>query len=111
MKIIFFLLFIAVSTTSNARCNIAALQFMEPEQNSFFKKIVASIEDSESAFHNNEANNLELWKSLDTNNDDLISKAEIASAKDIIESWDMLDSNKDGKIDFFEFSRVPVKFL
>jgi hypothetical protein len=111
MKIVFFLLFIAVSTTANAKSNIATLQFMEPEQNSFLKKIIASTEVSEPEFHKNEANNLELWKSLDTNKNNLISKAEIAYAKNIIESWDMLDSNKDGKIDFFEFSRVPVKFL
>ena len=113
MKNLVFLLFItAVSTVANAKNGTATLQSIRSEQ-----KIICNNspsipkQDLEIAFPKNEANNLVLWKSLDTNKDDLISKAEIASAKEIIESWEELDTNKDGRIDFFEFSRVAVKSI
>ncbi|MFK5948671.1 MAG: hypothetical protein QM500_07880 [Methylococcales bacterium] len=113
MKHVFLLLFITtISTVTHAKSSLAYFQKMDFEQQGVLKKIgVASAEDSVSSIRNNEANNLELWKLLDTNKDDLISKTEIAMAKDVFESWDVLDSNKDGWIDFFEFSRVSVKFL
>ncbi len=113
MKNLFFLFFIiAASTAANAKNSITRPQPIEFEQKILCKDLLSiSKEYSEFVFTENEANNLKLWKSLDTNKDDLISKAEIASAKDILESWEELDSNKDGRIDFFEFSRVPVKSM
>lgn len=53
----------------------------------------------------NESNNLALWKTLDTDKDDLISKAEAASSEAVFSVWDDLDTNKDEKLDYIEFSQ------
>jgi 5-hydroxyisourate hydrolase-like protein (transthyretin family) len=113
MKHLLFLLsIIAVSTTANAKNSTATAQSIRSEQKIICDNLLSMPKkDSEIAFPKNEANNLTLWKSLDTNKDDLISKTEVASAKNIIESWEELDTNKDGRIDFFEFSRVSVKSI
>ena len=113
MKHLLFLLsIIAVSTAANAKNSTATPQSIQSEQKIICDNLLSiPKQDSEISFPKNEANNLALWKSLDTNKDDLISKTEVASAKDIIESWEELDTNMDGRVDFFEFSLVPVKSI
>lgn len=47
-----------------------------------------------------------LWETLDTNRDGLISKVESSSSKQVFDSWNRLDINQDKKLNPEEFSRI-----
>lgn len=64
-----------------------------------------AIVTSEIVLAKNEANNLPLWKALDSNRDDSISKTEAAYSEAIFNRWGELDANKDNELDYIEFSR------
>ncbi len=51
----------------------------------------------------------ELWKNLDINRDDSISKTEAIYSLEVSDNWDRLDINKDQKLDFNEFSKLFSK--
>jgi hypothetical protein len=48
----------------------------------------------------------ELWKTLDVNQDDSISKSEAIYSQEVFENWDKLDINKDEKLDLKEFAQL-----
>ncbi len=107
-KIFSFLFIIAISTSVNANNNknFPRQIGVEPKIIVFQNLNRIFKEKTLVALVKNEANNLELWNLLDTNNDEFISKTEAVYSPEIMKRWDELDSNKDGKLDFFDFSRL-----
>ena len=93
-----------VSSVANA-----GNDFVSPGVEDFGQRAIVeqaqAIVTSEIVLAKNEANNLELWKALDYNKNDLISKKEAASSEAVFNLWDELDTNKDNELDFIEFSR------
>ena len=52
----------------------------------------------------------ELWKNLDINRDDSVSKKEAIYSQEVSDNWDRLDTNKDEKLDFDEFTQLFLKY-
>ena len=107
MKNLLPLLLIAlVSSVANAENS-----FVIPKAEDLGQRPISNVEQTETivtselVLAKNEANNLELWKTLDINKDDSISKTEAASSEAIFVRWDDLDTNKDNVLDYIEFSR------
>ena len=53
-----------------------------------------------------DANNEQVFKLLDKNNDGFITKSEVSSVKNLIKDWDTIDTDKNGSIAMTEFSAV-----
>ena len=108
MKNVLTLLLIAVvSTVANAENSVV----MPKAENPGHRVITTELQTkddatSEEVIVESESNVLELWKSLDTTKDDLISKTEAISSREVYVRWDQLDINRDKKLDYIEFSRL-----
>lgn len=55
---------------------------------------------------NEDKEDLELWKILDTNKDKSISKKEAAASIAVVDNWHKLDTNHDANIDTEEFAQL-----
>ena len=53
-----------------------------------------------------EQDNESIFKSLDTNGDGILTKQEVANVKALINDWSKVDGNKNGAIEFSEFSAL-----
>lgn len=106
-KLLTTILITLASTSSFAEINDGMSQSESSEDGTYFKQLpVVTKVDINSSMSGRENNMLELWKSLDTNNDDFLSKTEAAESKMIEEHWSKLDINKDKKLDFIEFAQI-----
>lgn len=102
------ILIVFVSTSVNAEKSMVTPQSEGIEEGTYFKQLpVVTKVDTNSAVSENEAKKYQLWKNLDSNNDELLSKAETVSSKMIYKHWNELDSNEDNTLDFIEFLRMP----
>ena len=108
MKNVLTLLLIAVvSTVANAENSVVIPNAEVPGQEEISTELQVKDDGiSEQAIVETESNNLDLWNTLDTTKDDLVSKKEAISSKEVFVRWDELDINKDKKLDFIEFSRL-----
>lgn len=104
-KILATLLITLASTSSYSEINNDMSQSQNSEDGTFFKQLpeVTTVEKN-SLLSGSEGKTIELWKKLDTNNDDLLSITEASESKAVYEYWNELDINKDNKLDFIEFS-------
>ena len=106
MKKILILLSIALlSPASNAENSLLATTATGKEAiSSVVKTESGELANLESA--KNDANNSSLWEILDTNKDNMLSKAEAVASQDVADNWNKLDLNKDEKLDTEEFAKI-----
>ncbi len=106
-KLLVILLITFVSTSSYAEMENDIPQSESSEEGTYFKQLpVVTTVEKKSVLSGSEVNRLELWRRMDTNNDDLLSITEASESKMIYEQWGELDINKDNKLDFKEFSQI-----
>lgn len=54
----------------------------------------------------------ELYKSLDANQDNMLSKEEVSIMPGVVKVWDQLDADKDGQLNAEEFAKYEeIKLL
>ncbi len=96
-----------VSTVANAENGVVMPSADSPGQKVISTELqTKSDATSEQVLVETESNNLELWKTLDTSRNDVISKTEAISSREVLVRWDELDLNKDKRLDYIEFSRL-----
>jgi len=69
--------------------------------------LAATVAASSAAFAQADMN--ALWKSLDANQDAMVSQEEGKASKMVAEQWKLLDSDSDGMLSPAEFSRLGSK--
>lgn len=99
-----------VSTVVSANTPIKTANEIEVEKQTLTKVLqTESSATSEIILAQNEISKVtssELWKSLDVNRDDSISKTEAIYSQEVADNWDRLDINKDEKLNFDEFVQL-----
>lgn len=93
LTIIFFISILSFNINAEQEMQFIAMQ---TQNQSPIELILAS----------NESGNANLWEILDTNKDGFLSKAEATFSKEVFESWEFLDSNKNEKLETEEFALI-----
>jgi len=94
-----------LSAVAQAESNIQISEAVDAGQGAV-SDVVQTQTDAEMVHAESGVQDLNLWKILDVDKDGAISKEEAASSKEVFESWESLDANKDEKLDPAEFAQL-----